>query len=207
MNAEPVVPESFKKHWGYTMNTWGNDLLQSVLDISEAISHGLHLPDNYLKNKMKYGPHLLAPTGTNLDKYGKENTIMAGYHSDLNFITCHGKSRYPGLYIWLRDGTKMEVNVPEGCLLMQAGKQLEWLTGGWCMAGFHEVVVNKNTREVIAKHRNENKSLWRVSSTLFSHLRSDEWLEPLPQFKNDAYPRIKVGEQVKRELQSLELAL
>lgn len=205
LNSEPVIPEAFKKHWGHVMNNWGENLLQTVLDITEAVSHGLHLPQDFLKHKMTHGPHLLAPTGTNLDKFGKENTVMAGYHADLNFITCHGKSRYPGLYIWLRDGTRKEITIPDGCLLLQAGKQLEYLTGGWCMAGFHEVIVSNKTRVVIEKRKAENKSLWRVSSTLFSHLRSDEWLEPLPQFKNNAYPRTKVGDFVTKELQSINL--
>lgn len=34
---------------------------------------------------------------------------------------------------------KMPVAVPDGCLLVQAGKQLERLTGGHVLAGFHEV--------------------------------------------------------------------
>ena len=33
----------------------------------------------------------------------------------------------------------LQVRIPEGCLLLQAGKQLEWLTGGAVRAGFHEV--------------------------------------------------------------------
>lgn len=31
------------------------------------------------------------------------------------------------------------MSVPDGCLLVQAGKQLERLTGGHVLAGFHEV--------------------------------------------------------------------
>ena len=30
--------------------------------------------------------------------------------------------------------------VPEGHMLVQGGKQLEWLTGGYIKAGFHEVI-------------------------------------------------------------------
>lgn len=206
LNAEPVVPEAFKDGWSEVMDKWGNQLLQSVLDISEAVSFGLSLPEDYLRKKMECGPHLLAPTGTDLHKYGDKNTVMAGYHTDLNFITCHGKSRYPGLYIWLRDGTKMEVRIPDGCLLMQCGQQLEYLTGGFCMAGYHEVIVSENTRRVIEEKKKANKSLWRVSSTLFSHLRSDDWLEPLPQYSNEKYPRIKVGDQVQQELQNIKLS-
>lgn len=43
---------------------------------------------------------------------------------------------------WATSGchTRMRVKVPPGCLLVQAGKQLEHLTGGHVRAGFHEVV-------------------------------------------------------------------
>lgn len=69
---------------------------------------------------MKYGNHLLAPTGSNLIKYDI-GTTFAGVHYDLNFLTIHGKSRYPGLYIWLRSGEKVPVSIPNGCLLLQSG--------------------------------------------------------------------------------------
>ena len=39
------------------------------------------------------GPHLLAPTGSDLAKYTEVNTIFAGWHTDLNFLTIHGASR------------------------------------------------------------------------------------------------------------------
>lgn len=66
----------------------------------------------------------MAPTGSDLSKYGTLNTVFAGYHYDLNFLTIHGRSRFPGLFIWLKDGRKVPVKVPEGCLLLQVGKQV-----------------------------------------------------------------------------------
>lgn len=51
--------------------------------------------------------------------------VFAGYHYDLNFLTIHGRSRFPGLNIWLRTGEKVEVKVPVGCLLIQSGKQVK----------------------------------------------------------------------------------
>jgi len=63
----------------------------------------------------------------------------AGYHYDLNFLTIHGKSRFPGLFVWLRNGRRLAVKIPAGCLFIQAGKQLEWLTAGFVKAGMHEV--------------------------------------------------------------------
>ena len=46
-------------------------------------------------------------------------TVLAGYHYDLSFITIHGKSRYPGLYIWTREGKRVSLEIPDGCLLVQ----------------------------------------------------------------------------------------
>ena len=64
--------------------------------------------------------------------------------------TIHGRSRYPGLHVWARNtGKRILVKVPPGRhLLVQAGKQIEHLTGGLIKAGLHEVVVNDKTVEV-----------------------------------------------------------
>lgn len=35
------------------------------------------------------------------------------------------------------------MSVPEGYLLVQAGKQFEWVTGGYINNGFHEVVYTE----------------------------------------------------------------
>lgn len=92
-------------------------------------------------------PHILAPTASNLSLYGSKDTILAGFHTDLNFLTIHGRSRYPGLNIWARNtGRRIAVKMPVGnYLLVQAGKQLEHITGGLIKAGYHEVVVNDAT--------------------------------------------------------------
>jgi len=95
--------------------------------------------------------HLLAPTASNLVEHGKKDTILAGFHTDLNFLTIHGRSRYPGLSIWARNtGKRIPVKLPAvgSYLLVQAGKQLEHITGGLIKAGFHEVVVNDATLKV-----------------------------------------------------------
>jgi isopenicillin N synthase-like dioxygenase len=97
-------------------------------------------------------PHLLGPTASDLVRYGQRDTILAGFHTDLNCLTIHGRSRYPGLNIWARNtGKRIPVRFPPTgrYLLVQAGKQVEHLTGGLIKAGFHEVVVNEATLQVI----------------------------------------------------------
>lgn len=50
---------------------------------------GLSLEHDRFTNAGSYGPHLLAPTASDLRKYGKKDTILAGFHSDLNFLLVH----------------------------------------------------------------------------------------------------------------------
>lgn len=104
----------------------------------------------------------------------------------------------------------MLVKVPDGCLLLQAGQQFEYLTGGAVLAGFHEVVVNEAAIEAKEAAEKAGRSLWRISSTLFGHIASNQTLEPLAHFKNEEnskkYPAITAGEQVMNELKAIALA-
>lgn len=182
---------------------------------------GLGLPVETFREAGRYGPHVLAPTASDLDKYGAEGTILAGFHTDLNFLTIHGRSRYPGLHIWARNtGRRIAVKIPPGnYLLVQAGKQFEHLTGGLVKAGYHEVVVNDKTVQTIQRRRQQfpDRPLIRISSTFFWHLSSDFDLEPIEELATRAkalrleqmnlgkdegdeieYPAMKVGQQVQK---------
>lgn len=204
VNSHHVIPQNFPD-WEQKMNKWGNQMLSTVKTVTELLAISLGLDKEYFKDKSKYGAHLLAPTGIDVNKY-PINTIVAGYHYDISFLTIHGKSRYSGLYIWTRDGKKICVKVPPGCLLLQVGRELEYLTGGYCMAGFHEVVINQQAKDLL----NKRKSSWRVSTTVFYHMDSDSVLEPLDQFKNNIslknYPRIIQGDYLKKELKDINLS-
>lgn len=205
---EPVVPPEFPK-WTETMNMWGTKMLDALFVLAEMAAVGFNMEPDAFTSRMQMGPHLLAPTGSDFNTYGQLGKVLAGFHTDLNFLTIHGKSRFPGLYIWLRNGKKVAVRVPDGCLLVQAGKQMEYLTGGHVLAGFHEVVVSDKTVETIERRRREGKSLWRVSSTLFGHIASDQMLEPLGPFRNHQvvlqYPPKYTGDQVQDELNAINL--
>lgn len=209
-NAAPVVPENFKAEWATVMNKWGDLMLESLFSVSEMVSVGLGWKKDTLVELMKQGPHLLAPTGSDLTRHNNLDTIFAGFHYDFNLLTIHGKSRFPGLFIWLRDGSKLQVRVPDGCLILQAGKQLEWVTGGEISAGFHEVVVCPDTLKAVDNAKEKNASLWRISSTLFGHVNSEKTLEPLGQFRNDEtlakYPPTLAGKQSEDELTAIALA-
>jgi isopenicillin N synthase-like dioxygenase len=87
---------------------------------------------------------------------------------------------------------------------------LEWLTGGVVQAGYHEVIVNEATRKTIENKTND-RPLWRISSTLFLHIASDNILRPLEgvfdteEKRAAQYPKIHTGDQVRKELGMIAL--
>ncbi|TBU34661.1 Clavaminate synthase-like protein [Dichomitus squalens] len=223
LNAPNVVPEdeNIRERWTPIMEKWGTSMKTAVANLSEMAAVGLGLPRETFKDAGKYGPHLLAPTASDLKKYGQKDTILAGFHTDLNFLTIHGRSRYPGLNIWARNsGKRIPVKFPATgrYLLVQAGKQLEHLSGGLVKAGYHEVVVNDATLQAIERRKAEHpdRPLIRISSTFFWHLSSDYDLAPIPALQEraralrvdainlgkidleeeTAYEPMKVGQQV-----------
>jgi len=202
-----TLPKDFPE-WETTMDKWGHLMLDSVFTVAEMVAVGLGLPPKSFNDRLKGGAHLLAPTGSDLDRY-KQGTVFAGFHYDLNFLTIHGKSRFPGLFVWLRTGEKIPVAVPDGCLLLQAGIQIERLTGGYIPAGYHEVIYTDKTYESYIRAKQLGKPTWRVSSTLFSHIRYDVDLQPLGKFATreacDKYPTIKAHDQVMEELRAISL--
>jgi len=208
-NAAPVVPERFSAQWSGVLNRWGDLMLSSVSVVAQMIAVGTGLPVDTITDLMNQGPHLLAPTGSNLARFGALDTIFAGFHYDFNLLTIHGKSRFPGLFIWLRDGSRVQVKVPDNCLLLQAGKQLEWLTGGAITAGFHEVVVCDDTLKAVERAQATGTRLWRVSSTLFAHVNSDRTLAPLTPFASteamNIYHPTLAGKQSEDELKAIAL--
>ncbi|TFK92799.1 Clavaminate synthase-like protein [Polyporus arcularius HHB13444] len=232
LNAPNVVPQAddIRKRWTPVMEKWGTSMKTAVENLAEMAAVGLGLPRETFREAGRYGPHLLAPTASDLVKYGEKDTILAGFHTDLNFLTIHGRSRYPGLNIWARNtGKRIPVKFPPTgrYLLVQAGKQLEHLSGGLIKAGFHEVVVNDATLQAIERRKAENpdRPLIRISSTFFWHLSSDYDLAPLPELQQRAralrantinlgkvdldeetvYEPMKVGQQVQNELRHIAL--
>ena len=87
--------------------------------------------------------------------------------------------------------------------------QLEYLTAGAVLRGFHEVVTTEATVAAASVAHATGASTWRVSSTLFSHIRSDESLAPVGRFGMQPaaahYNRL-AGDQVAEELRAIALA-
>ena len=93
LNAAAVVPAAFPA-WSATMDGWGGKLLAAVHDVAEMAAVGFNLPVDTFSAMMSGAPHLLAPTASDLSRFGALGTVLAGFHTDLNAITIHGRSRY-----------------------------------------------------------------------------------------------------------------
>ena len=123
------IPEDFPQ-WKPVMDNVGNLLLNGVYTVSEMLALGLGLEKNLFRGMLEGGPQVLAPNGSDLSRY-EVGTPLSGFHYgrifyiiydiiiDLNFLTIHGRNRYPGLFIWLKNGEKKRVSIPEGHLLLQ----------------------------------------------------------------------------------------
>jgi hypothetical protein len=213
-----TFPQNFPQ-WEEKMDCWGNHMVNAAETAVEMCAIGLGLPKTTFTDKMKLAPHLLSPTATDLQKNDVGATI-AGFHYDLNFLTCHGKSRYPGLFIWLRNWKRIPCKIPQGCLLMQSGIMFESITGGYILAGFHEVIYTQGTKDALEAARTEMETtgkrriLWRISSTLFSHLRYNVDIKPLEEMSdyynageaNAKYRSMTAHEKLCEELQAINLA-
>lgn len=183
-----VVPKQFPQ-WETKMNKWGNLMYQAIDTIAEMSAVGMSVPKDTFTKRMKGGAHLLAPTGSDLER-NSVGAVFAGWHYDISFMTIHGRSRYSGLSVWTRDWQKRTVKIPEGCLLVQAGMSFENITGGYVLAGFHEVIYTELTRQAFEKRRAAlkeqgiDKVQWRVSSTMFTHFRNDTDVGPMEELSH-----------------------
>ena len=72
------IPKGFPQ-WQSTMDGWGNKMLNACELAAKMAAVGYNLQENIFSDMMRYGAHLLAPTGSDLSKFD-EGTIFAGVH-------------------------------------------------------------------------------------------------------------------------------
>lgn len=73
-----------------------------------------------------------------------------------------------------------------------------------------QVVVSEATAAAVKVARREGRPLWRVSSTVFAHIASDQTLRPLGRFAGGEaarhFPDVAAGLFVEAELKKIALA-
>ncbi len=72
-----------------------------------------------------------------------------------------------------------------------------------------QVVWSDRTEAAVHAAKSNGQSLWRVSSTVFGHVASDQLLKPLEPFSclpaASQYPEMKAGAYVEQELSVIAL--
>lgn len=91
----------------------------------------------------------------------------------------------------------------------------EHITGGYVLAGYHEVMYTDATKASMEVARQDpTRILWRVSSTLFSHLRYNVDISPMEEMKEHLdieeakrkYRKMSAHEKLMEELRAINLA-
>ena len=66
--------------------------------------------------------------------------------------------------------------------MVNCGKKLEWVTGGYIKAAYHEIFYGENTEAAKQQAIKEGRSLWRVASNNNSHFYEKYVMTPLEHF-------------------------
>ncbi len=66
--------------WAPVMDSWGSKMLDCVETVAQGAAIGFGLEADAFTSRMALGPHLLAPTGTDLAAHGQLGAVMAGFH-------------------------------------------------------------------------------------------------------------------------------
>jgi hypothetical protein len=71
------VPQGFP-HFATVMDGWGAAMLAALEAVAELAALGFGLPQDAFVSRMRGGPHLLAPTGSDLGAHGQLGQVYAG---------------------------------------------------------------------------------------------------------------------------------
>ncbi|MCE9586324.1 2-oxoglutarate and iron-dependent oxygenase domain-containing protein [Candidatus Uhrbacteria bacterium] len=174
------------ENWVPICDAWGVAMSSALKSVMEMLALGFREPVDLFTNMLFEGVQKLAPTGLDLYRHGKSGTVAAGFHNDLSAVTMHGRSNYPGLWAYTRGWKRFPVRLPDDdCLLLQSGRVLEHLTAGRTLRGYHEVVIGEEAQIRIREELLVGKIPWRVSTTMFSNIRTDRYIEPIGRFVNE----------------------
>lgn len=72
LKMENVTPAAFASTWESSMEDWGTQIKAAVDGVAQMLGVGLGVGVDTIVDAAAFGPHLLAPTATDLVKYGHD---------------------------------------------------------------------------------------------------------------------------------------
>lgn len=172
------------------------------LRLLSAIARDLDLPDDFFEDTVKDGNSILRllhyPPQT---ETAPEGSIRAAAHEDINTITLLLGAEEAGLQVKDRSGQWLDINPPEGCLVVNIGDMLQRLTNHVLPSTSHRVVNPAPERQRYA----------RYSMPFFLHFRPDYLIETLDNCVTpdnpDRYPEpITAQDYLMERLREIRLA-
>lgn len=140
------------------------------LRLLAAIARDLGLEEDFFVDPVRDGNSILRllhyPPQT---KPAPEGSIRAAAHEDINTITLLLGAEEAGLQVKDRSGQWLDINPPEGCLVVNIGDMLQRLTNHVLPSTSHRVVNPSPERQRFA----------RYSMPFFLHFRPDYLIETL----------------------------
>jgi isopenicillin N synthase-like dioxygenase len=139
------------------------------LELLQSIAHFLDLPADFFASAVRDGNSVLRllhypPTPPNPDG------VRAEAHEDINVITLLLGAEEAGLQLLTREGQWLDVNPPEGALVVNVGDMLQRLTNHVLPSTTHRVVNPAPDRA----------HLPRYSIPFFLHFAPDYLIQTLP---------------------------
>ena len=150
----------------YALNRRLNDLLFDALGMDAPTRAALGSAPFAVVKQLRYGPAATTANGS----------IGAGAHADWGSLTVLATDGTPGLQVEL-DGTWLPVPPKEGCLIVNAGDQIEMLTNGEYRSARHRVVTVSSAP--------------RYSTAFFTYFNYRSKLAPLPRFVRPGRPLVR----------------
>lgn len=145
------------------LDSFGADLLR-------AVALYLDLEEDWFEDKINVGNSILRllhyPPQT---KPQPEGSVRAGAHEDINLITLLLGAEEAGLQAKHRSGEWMDINAPEGAVVVNVGDMLQRMTAGLLPSTTHRV-LNPSP---------ERAKFPRYSKPFFLHLNNDAVIKPI----------------------------
>ena len=139
-------------------------------ELLRAVALYLELDENWFDDKINVGNSILRllhypPQNTP----PPEGTERAGAHEDINLITLLLGAEEAGLQAKHRSGQWLDVNAPQGAIVVNVGDMLQRMTAGILPSTTHRVL----------NPAPERSSFPRYSKPFFLHLNNDAIISPL----------------------------
>ena len=153
------------------LETLGNQVLRTLALV-------LGQPENYFEDKTEHGNSVLRLIHYPPIEDSNTQSIRAGQHEDINFITLLVGSHEAGLEILKRDGSWLPVTMLPGAIVVNIGDMLQRLTNN---------VLPSTTHRVVNPQGNNLHSP-RYSMPFFLHPNPDFVIDSLSTCVSDNHP-------------------